>query len=58
MTGQEHYIEAEQCLEAATVAATSNDYVAAVLLLRQGQVHATLAVATACAWPTRADGSP
>jgi hypothetical protein len=56
MTGQEHFLEAEQCLGAATVAATDNDYIAADLLLRQGQVHATLALATATAWPGRSAG--
>lgn len=51
MTGQEHYEAAEARLDEVELAVADNDAATADRLLRQAQVHATLAVATACAWP-------
>lgn len=51
MTGQEHYEEAEKCMSTAELAAANDDHAAVQLLMSQAQVHATLALATATAWP-------
>lgn len=51
LTGQEHFEAAEARLGEVELAVADNDYVTVQRLLMEAQVHATLAVATASAWP-------
>ncbi len=53
MTGQEHYEAAEARLGEVELALADNDHATVDRLLREAQVHATLALATAVAWPGR-----
>lgn len=57
MTGQQHYEAAEARLGEVELAVADNDYATVQRLLMEAQIHATLAIATACAWPGRKDGS-
>lgn len=51
MTGQEHYEEAEKYLDTVEKAAVKDVPANTETLLRLAQVHATLALAGATAWP-------
>lgn len=53
MTGQEHYEAAEARLGEVALALAENDQATVDRLLREAQVHATLAVAAATAWPVQ-----
>lgn len=60
MTGPEHYVEAESCLDAAKALATAHDATGASLtvadrLIATAQAHATLALAAATAYPAVVD---
>ncbi len=58
MTGNDHYLEAERRLGEVELAVADNDAATVDRLLREAQVHATLALATACAWPGRSASGP